>query len=221
MIKTDQEAWVAYPKHHNWFNKLWVSEKLGYKCGPGGTAPKTSGWYVIRPTYNLSGMGVGAKKEFIKAGDLTAVRAGYFWCEWFEGTHYSATFKFVHDIKPRWDVVSCWEGNSNPVMLQQFREWYRTEPEEVPHVPWALNELSDVGIINVEFKGDKVIEVHLRDTPDPNYDHIIPTWVSDQIYGKTLTDRNGRLIKDGYRWISDYDDADGQLSDPRTGFWVK
>jgi hypothetical protein len=125
----------------------------------------------------------------------------------------------VHARKPYWDVVSCWEGLSNPAMLQQFREWYRTE--EVPHVPWALNELSDVGIINVEFKGDKVIEVHLRDTPDPDYDHIIPTWESDQIYGKVLTERNDQLTKDGYKWISSYDDADGQLADPRTGFWVK
>lgn len=219
MIKTDQEAWEAYPHHHNWFNKLWVSEKLGYKCGPGGTAPKTSGWYIIRPTYNLSGMGVGAKKVFIKAGDLTAVPAGYFWCEWFEGIHYSATYTFVHDIKPRWDIISCWEGISNPSMLQRFREWYRSE--EAPYVPWVLNELSDVKVINVEFKDDKVIEVHLRDSPDPQYDHIIPTWMSDQENGKVLSERNDRLIKDGYKWISDYDDADGQLSDPRTGFWVK
>jgi hypothetical protein len=215
----DHEAWEKYPKHHNWFNKLWVSEKLGYKCGPGGTAPKTSGWYIIRPVYNLSGMGVGAKKEFIKAGDLSAVPAGYFWCEWFEGTHYSATFKFVNDHKPRWDMISCWEGFSNPAMLQQFREWKRSE--FVPKVPWALNELSDVSIINVEYKDDKVIEVHLRDTPDPDYDHIIPTWMSDQANGKVLSERNDQLMKDGYRWISSYDDADGQLADPRTGFWVK
>jgi hypothetical protein len=215
----DYEAWEKYPNHHNWFNKLWVSEKLGYKCGPGGTAPKTSGWYVVRPTYNLSGMGVGAKRVFIKAGDLTAVPAGYFWCEWFDGVHYSATYRFRHDHKPRWDIISCWEGMSNPAMLQHFREWDRSE--ESPSVPWALNELSDVGVINIEFKNDKVIEVHLRTSPDPDYDHIIPTWMSDQENGKVLSERNDRLTKAGYKWISDYDDADGQLKDPRTGFWVK
>lgn len=215
----DYEAWEKYPNHHNWFNKLWVSEKLGYKCGPGGTAPKTSGWYVVRPTYNLSGMGVGAKRVFIKAGDLTAVPAGYFWCEWFDGVHYSATYRFRHDHKPRWDIISCWEGMSNPAMLQHFREWDRSE--ESPSVPWALNELSDVGVINIEFKNDKVIEVHLRTSPDPDYDHIIPTWMSDQENGKVLSERNDRLTKAGYKWISDYDDADGQLTDPRTGFWVK
>jgi hypothetical protein len=96
-------------------------------------------------------------------------------------------------------------------MLQKFKEWYRCEHS--PKVPWALNELSDIKIINIEFKDNKVIEVHLRNSPDPQYDHIIPTWTSSE--------RNDRLTKDGYKWISDYDDADGQLSDPRTGFWVK
>lgn len=218
-MNTDHEAWDAYPQHHNWFNKLWVSEKLGYKCGPCGTAPKNSGWYIVRPIYNLSGMGVGAKKVYIKANDHSAVSAGYFWCEWFEGTHYSATYEFFHGKKPIWNIISCWEGKTNPSMLQQFREWKRSE--YIPKVPWCLNELSDVKIINVEFKNDKVIEVHLRNTPDPDYDHIIPTWMSDQINGKILSERNDLLKKEGYVWISDYDDADGQLNDPRTGFWVK
>lgn len=215
----DYEAWEKYPQHRLWFNKLWVSQKLRYNCGPGGTAPEESGWFIIRPIYNLSGMGVGAKKVWIEAGDLRAVPAGYFWCEWFEGTHYSATYTFEHGNIPKWNLKSCWEGFSNPAMLQQFREWKRSS--FTPEVPRELNELSDVDILNVEFKDHKVIEVHLRDTPDPNYDHIIPTWMSDQVNGKMLSERNDKLIKDGYTWIKDFDDADGQLSDPRTGFWVK
>ena len=215
----DYEAWEKYPQHHNWFNKLWVSEKLRYNCGPGGTAPKKSGYYIIRPIYNLSGMGVGAKKVLIETGDLKAVQAGYFWCEWFHGRHYSATYEFVHDVKPFWKLISCFEGFSNPAMLQGFREWKRSS--YIPEVPRELNELSDVGLINVEFKNNKVIEVHLRDTPDPDYDHIIPTWMSDQLNGKVLSERNDKLRKDGYKWIKNFDDADGQLKDPRTGFWVK
>lgn len=211
----DYEAWEKYPKHHNWFNKLWVAEKLGYKCGPGATAPKTSGWYIVRPIYNLSGMGVGAKKTYIKANDLTAVPAGYFWCEWFDGVHYSATYRFRHDHKARWDILSCWIGYTNSAKLQQFSEWKRTE--HIPRVPWELNELSDVGVINIEFKDEKVIDVHLRTSPDPDYDHIIPTWHSD-IVGST---RDDQLKQQGYVWIPSYDDADGQLTDPRTGFWVK
>ena len=218
----DYQAWEKYPQHHLWFNKLWVSQELGYKCGPGGTAPKQSGWYIIRPIYNLSGMGVGAKKVWIEAGDLKAVPAGYFWCEWFEGTHYSATYKWIWDrdhYDGYWEIQSCWEGYSNPAMLQQFREWKRSD--YIPKVPPHLNILADVDILNVEFKDQKVIEVHLRDTPDPQHDHIIPTWMSDQVNGKVLSERNDKLIKDGYVWIASYDDADGQLTDPRTGFWVK
>ena len=47
---------------------------------------------------------------------------------------------------------------------------------------------SAIDIINVEMIGNKVIEVHFRDTPDPDYDELIPVWNDDQqvvdIYGK-------------------------------------
>ncbi len=29
----DDQAWEKYPKHHKWFNKLWLAEELGYVCG--------------------------------------------------------------------------------------------------------------------------------------------------------------------------------------------
>ena len=35
-----------------------IAETMGYKCGPGGTAIPETREYVIRPIYNLAGMGV-------------------------------------------------------------------------------------------------------------------------------------------------------------------
>lgn len=215
----DDDAYVKYPQHRNWFNKLWLSEKLGYNCGPCGLAPKKDGTYVIRPIYNLSGMGVGAHIKKIKAGDDRQVPAGYFWCEYFDGPHYSAEYKWEYDRdhimgqwKEPWKGQSCWEGVNMPLNLSKFVEWKRSD--YIPSVPDELVELRDVGHINVEFIGDKVIEVHLRESPDPKYDHFIPVWRSDE-------NKVSHYLMHGYQYIADFDDADGQLDDPRIGFMVK
>ena len=68
-----------------------------------------------------------------------------------------------------------------------------------------LRELSDVGLINVEFIGKKVIEVHLRPSPDPDGAHrIVPVWADDVI--------------EGYEPY--FDDGGGRLEVPRLGFIV-
>ena len=215
----DDDAYKKYPQHRNWFNKLWVSELFGYNCGPAGVDVPSDGVYVIRPIYNLSGMGVGAEVKELKAGDCSTP-AGYFWCEYFDGPHYSADYKWEYDRdhimgewKEPWKGQSCWVGTNMPINLSKFVEWKRSD--YIPPVPNELVELRDVGHINVEFIGDKVIEVHLRESPDPKYDHIIPVWASD------LGPKKEHMQMHGFDFIEDYDDADGQLDDPRIGFLVK
>lgn len=209
----DSEAYRAYPHHSKWFNKLHVAETFKYDCGPCGTAPTKDGTYIIRPIYNLAGMGLGAKICYIKAGDVTSTPPGYFWCEYFTGKHYSATYEFHHDIKGTWKPISCWEGINLPVNVTKFIEWKRSS--YFPEAPRELNELCDVKKINVEFKGQNVIEVHLRESPDPAYDHIIPVWASDR------EEKTAHMEMHGYRFIESYEDADGHLEDPRIGFLVK
>tara|TARA_R110000868_G_scaffold282471_2_gene542738 strand:+ start:3448 stop:4086 length:639 start_codon:yes stop_codon:yes gene_type:complete len=210
----DNEAWVKYPKYHKWFNKLYLSELLGYDCGPAGLAPTKSGWYIIRPIYNLLGMGVGARVEYIYAGDDKKIPAGYFWCEAFSGNHYSATYEFFYTTTGEWRPISCWLGTRNPGedRLYKFSEWKRSD--YIPVVPRELHELSPIGKINVEFIDDRVIEVHLRESPDPDYDLLIPIWRSD------VTDIKWYDLH-GFKWISDPDNADGMLPDMRLGFMVK
>ena len=65
----DCDSYVKYPKHRKWFNKLWLAEMLGYKCGPAGTDIPEDGVYVVRPIYNLGGMGAGAKVVELKKDD--------------------------------------------------------------------------------------------------------------------------------------------------------
>lgn len=204
----DEDAYKKYPRHRKWFNKLYIAELFKYDCGPCGTAPTKDGTYIVRPIYNLSGMGVGAEVKEIKAGDLKATPPGYFWCEYLTGKHYSATYEFVHDTKPYWKPLSCWEGFNKPIDLTKFVEWKRSD--YIPEVPRELNVLCDVKTINVEFKGMDVIEIHLRTSPDPDYDHIIPVW-SNQADTEL----------EGYEFVESYDDADGHLDTPRIGFFVK
>ena len=216
----DDIAYIKYPHHRKWFNKLYVAETFGYKCGPAGVDIPEDGTYVVRPIYNLSGMGVGAYVTELKAGDSRSVPAGYFWCEYLQGKHYSANYKWEYDRDMKtgqwldpWKGSSCWEGINMPINLTKFIEWKRSD--YIPHVPDELNSLRDVSIINVEFIGNNVIEVHLRESPDPQYDHIIPVWTSD------LGIKKQHMEDNGYEFISYYDDADGQLEDPRIGFLVK
>jgi len=171
-----------------------------------------TGRYIVRPIYNLSGMGVGAEFKTIQAGDFTSVPPGFFWCEVFDGVQFSADYEFVHGVKPYWQPLSCFYAETDGHDIYRFRRWVRSD--YVPEVPRIFNELSDVRRINIEFIGDRPIEVHLRTTPDPDYDEIIPVW-GDQSIDLAKYERMG------YSYLENYDNADGFLSVPRLGFLVR
>jgi len=205
----DVEAYREYPYLTHWYNKLWLSEQLKYHCGPAGLAPDASGWFVVRPIVNLSGMGIGAKKIWIDAGDYRQVRPGYFWCEWFEGRQYSVTYRWN---EWSWVPVSCWEGIKDDKDLSKFYKW--TKADHYPPLSILFHELSDLEVINVEYIEDKPIEVHLRTSPDPDYNELIPVWEGQE----KVVDKH---VDMGYSYISSYDDGDGFLELPRIGFLVK
>lgn len=208
----DHEAWKKYPNYHIWFNKLWLAEQLKYDCGPCGVPPARSGEYVVRPIYNLSGMGVGSSIKFIDEGDTSKVPPGYFWCEKFEGNQYSVTYKFHHAVNPYWEPIVSYCGVKSNKNLSKFSHWCKSD--YAPKVPRLFNELSEVQIINIEFIDDNPIEVHLRESPDPEYDILIPIW-RDEDY---MVDKYEKL---GYTYIKSFENADGFLSTPRLGFMVK
>lgn len=198
---TDAESWLAYPQFRRWFNKLDLAERLGHLCGPCGVAPEASGSYVVRPIYNLSGMGAGARKVFIPAQDTRSVPPGYFWCEWFDGEQISVTYTW----KDGWSVTDSWLGERSIEHLSQFRSWTRTFFD--PPLPAFFDELAPVGCINVEFVGDSIIEVHLRPSPDPRSGTtIIPVW-------------EGEGVPEDM--IPAYDDADGFVHPARLGFVIR
>lgn len=201
MLTSDEEAWRTYAHHRRWFNKLDFALRMGYACGPCGTGPHLSGWYVVRPIYNLHGMGAGARLQHIIAGDTRRVESGYFWCQLFFGDQLSITYEWDGE----WVPMSTWKAERSPNNLVRFTRWKRTDI--VLPAPAICNELADVGYINVEFVGGRPIEVHLRVSPDPDWgDELIPVWADEpQPEGMTRA----------------YDDAGGFIPVPRTGFIVR
>lgn len=198
MVEPDALAWKQYPQHHQWFNKLYFSEQMGYNCGPNGLAPEESNWYCVRPVMNLAGMGVGARKQWINAGDNRSVEPGYFWCEWFEGDHISVTYRW----RSGWVPISAYEGFHDGENLSRFAYWMRTDPLHLR----GFVQFHDVELLNVEFIGGRPIEVHFRDTPDPDGNLIMPIWADMEVPDDM---------------IEHFDDANGFLELPRLGFVVK
>ena len=207
----DIQAYQEYPHLRHWYNKLWLSEQLGYNCGPASIAPKISGNYIVRPMMNLSGMGIGAKKICIDAGDHTKVPPGYFWCEWFDGNQYSVTYQW-EDNSREWKPISCWQGYKEDHDLSKFSKWVRTD--FYPNVGAMFHELVEIEKINIEYIEDKIIEVHLRTSPNPDYNELIPIWEGDEISIDKYT-------KMGYDYIKAYENGDGFLHITRLGFLVK
>lgn len=208
--QTDTRAYQIVPGLRHWYNKLWLSEHLGYLCGPAGISPPVSAVYVIRPIINLVGMSAGTRKRWIFAGDVRSVEPGYFWCEEFSGKQISVDYQW----EGKWVPVSGWEATideNDPVM---FKKWKRVF--EYPEIGSFFDEIADHNItrLNIEFIGSNVIEVHLRPSSDPDYDELIPVWKD--------TEQNIEVFERlGYTFVEDYDDADGFISKPRIGFMVR
>ena len=94
----DIEAWSLYPQHRWLFNKLDVALRLGYDAAPVVVPVTQSGKYVVRPIYNLYGMGIWATVEELHPdllfSDHAVGKPGTFWCEYFEGDHLSVDYRF-------------------------------------------------------------------------------------------------------------------------------
>jgi hypothetical protein len=218
----DAVVYDTYPHHRKWYNKLWLSEKLGYRCGPAGVNVLFDEEYIVRPIMNLEGMGVGAKTIKMDPHEWITIPSGHFWCEKFEGRHFSYDFEWEEEWEgplrtPRyvkgWRQLNCWEGirELGEEELWRWSKWVKIN--RFIELPEWFDELKDVGNINVECIDDNIIEVHLRSNPDPIEKHKeLIVWWKDSKYPKKT------YFKHGYEYIEAFDDAGGQLPMPRLGF---
>ena len=174
----DIEA-IAWQKAHEddlWiFDKLIVSRKLGYNCGPAGMNVPTPDNYIVRPCVNIPGMSKGAK--FLKLEKETDhLPPGYFWCEIFKGRHLSIDYKNGKQVL----AVEGFRNKENE--LWKFSKWKKVDDlVPLPSIFYSL--ILKYEYINIEFIDNKPIEIHLRHNPDFVWGNsvAIPIWLGDDI----------------------------------------
>jgi hypothetical protein len=176
------------------YNKLFLSRVLGYTCGPAGTTVPKSDFYIVRPSFNLLGMGRFARKEWIE-NNTEHLHPSEFWCEIFEGDHLSVDFYYQRAEL----VVLGTREDSDP--YYKWKKWEKID--KIVDFPEILNDLrGKYEWINCEFIDGRLIEVHFRQNPDFRYGNsvAIPVWDDEK-------KKNMRFIED-----SDY---------LRRGFYIK
>jgi hypothetical protein len=168
-------------------DKLILSKKLGYTCGPAGILPSVPGNYVVRPIVNLKMMGVGATIQYL---DSNSIPDGYFWCEMFTGRHLSFDYHWGKQ------TLAVEGFRNDPARLDRFSHW--TKISDTFILPEILQTVADkYEWFNVEVIGDRVIEVHFRyndDFSNHNANTIIPVW-RDEFYSSPAGDRLGFVLK--------------------------
>jgi hypothetical protein len=179
------------------YNKLQLSKLLNYNCGPAGMKVHSSGLYIVRPSVNFMGMGKKSRIVFLESS-TEHLHPGEFWCEIFKGEHLSVDFineKSVLVVKGHRNVKNS---------LSRWNCWSKVS--RIVEFPSILKNLvEDYTIINCEFIGNKLIEVHFRPNPDFRYGNsiAIPVWRNET----SRSYKNFNYIEDS--------DAD------RLGFWIK
>jgi len=171
----DVDAWLGCHPADRWvYNKLELSCRMGYQCGPACVPVPQPGEYIVRPTTNLHGMGLGAYFSKI-TWSTDHLPVGTFWCEVFEGRHLSVDYDMGKQ-------VLCVEGHRTPGQpISRFSKWECVT--DVMPFPEILHQLKgDYRHINVEYINGRLIEVHLRDNPDfrDGAAVIYPVWRDDK-----------------------------------------
>ena len=184
--------WQTADANEIWvYDKLILSRKLGYACGPVGIDVPVPAWYIVRPCVNIMGLGLGAKKMHLTKYTID-LDPGHFWCEWFDGRHLSVDYEYGKQ-------VLCVEGFKSEDTFTKWDKWVATD-DQIPF-PKVLEQFVNKPNVNCEFIGGKLIEVHFRSNPDFEQDikEFIPVW-----QGQTTEPPNG------YRYI-DYPDVHGRI----------
>jgi len=132
-------------------DKLILSRKLQYNCGPTGLDVSLPGYYIVRPCVNMLGLGLGAKRIWIEQ-ETMHLPLGYFWCEWFSGRHLSIDYHWGKQ-------VLAVEGIKSEDTFSKWSRW--TKVSDTIALPNILKEFATrYEWINCEYIGGKLIEVH-------------------------------------------------------------
>jgi len=200
LFVSDRDVYDSCPPDWLWiFDKLIIARKQGLLAAPAGIPVPASAEYIVRPITNIRMMGRGARRMWIQAGDDEPVPDGFFWSEVLEGPHVSVDYHWGEQ------ALTVQAFREDPERLDRFSRWCKIDTEM--SLPEMLHGLEDhAEWINVEYIGDRVIEVHLRlndDFANHDADEIWPVWPE-----------SSGSQPDGTSWY-------GSAAGERLGFWVK
>ena len=187
MINPDVEALIKTRNEDLWvYDKFIVAKTLGYICGPKGQEVPKPGKYIIRPVINFMGMGLGAEIVSLKKS-TEHIPDGFFWCEVFKGNHISVDYYKKSQVLTVEGIRSESQGLSHWLVWKTIREKKK--------YPKILKKLKGkYKWVNVEYIGDKIIEIHLRKNPDfegHTSDYVIPIWNHQKFIESIDQDRKG------------------------------
>jgi len=171
---SEESVWKYADADDLWaLDKLILARKMGYIAGPVGTEVPFSDKYMVRPCVNALGLGLGAETYFLHAGSSDHLPVGHFWCEFFEGEHYSVDFFYG-------EQYIAVKGIKEEETHTKWSSWVRDDkkkfdlPDELGEIPFKYPW------INCEFIGGHLIEVHFRRNQDfahmDDQDEYIPVW---------------------------------------------
>ena len=191
-------VWKSINPDHIWvLDKLILSKKLGYNCGPTGVDVPQPGWYIVRPCINAMGMGLGAQRVFIEK-ETMHLPLGYFWCEWFDGDHYSVDYLPEYGTK----ILTVKGNKESKEELVKWDKWEKVNHKKEHKIPNLLFPIIlNYYRINLEYIGNKLIEVHFRENEDfkNSISEFIPVWEGQET-----------TPPDGYKFIN-YEDVGGRI----------
>lgn len=181
--------WELIDERDLWvINKLFLSTRLGYVCGPAGVSVPRPDNYIVRPSLNLMGMGLHTRKEFLE-DSTDHLHPSDFWCEIFEGEHMSVDYHWGECSL----VVVGERSNLND--YQKWDKWYKVDRYVPPHP--VMDELKgNYEWINCEFIDGELIELQFHNNSDFRFgnDVAIPVWKGGKYVEDKDSDREGFII---------------------------
>ena len=176
----DKDLWVT--------NKLILSTRLGYLCGPAGTDVPYPGDYIVRPSMNLMGMGMCTRNEYL-TGNTDHLHPAEFWSVIFQGEHLSVDYHWGECSL----VTKATRSEGNP--YYKFDRWDKVDMYVPPHP--VLEELvGEYEWINCEFIDGHLIEVQFHNNSDFRYGNAvaIPVWEGGEYIEDPDYKRKGFII---------------------------
>ena len=170
---SDCDVYDSCPPQWLWiYDKLIVARRQGIRAAPAGISVPAAGEYIVRPITNIRMMGRGAQRLWLEPDDDHSVPDGYFWSEILTGPHVSVDYHWGQQCL----TVQGFRDDTH--RLDRFSRWCRVNRDRP--LPAMLHDLKYYQQwINVEYIGDRVIEIHLRyndDFANHDADEIIPVW---------------------------------------------